>query len=592
MESGNLQDNAEVKEYNKGKAAGKQKNSAGSKGKKSPRSRGKRGSGRGSSPQAVYPVTTGSQPLAYLNKYPTLAQDSAQVTFERAIGNSINFKRPSDVSAQFPEIKFSGGSHFPAILYFDITTTLGGANRKSDAFNLANAALYAFIRSKNTGVPPFDPPMVGLYTVAASECIKLYTHLVRALGLSNYITTQSNVAPYYLMNAVGFNYSDIANNSAEYRASLNKMALRLSAIPIPKGMEYITVDKWLFENVFRDANSLRAQLYCFRPHGFLKLIEGNPEHPLTYLDMIPIPHSSVQEDVSYINSPVFDFDDMLNALDDMINAIIGSEDCQRVAAEILKAFDGGSLISVNPIAETYTVNPIYDEKVATIIENMTVMSQTQAYYYVTYDPSINGGAMIERLLWDKDDIENVVENFVPVKGQPSSLLMNFHKDAVDYRDVMLASSLVCFGLQPKKVSIPESEPYGAMEAYKLRPHGFTVCVGAWLLTTASDVVTVTEGAKVEGYSFPFATFPVFTNTSSNESFRDYIRVSSCIESFDWHPTQYMMYYNTTNETLMMYQPYVDLDKFALVGSDVIANVHDVAVLSGYSSQELGIYSLR
>lgn len=594
-EKNNYQDEAEVREYQKGEKAQQQKQTSGPKkqtrrNKSKPKSNNSKPKKTGGN--KVYPVTTGSTPLAYLNKYPQSVSDAASVSFERAVGYAIRVPIDQTAVSQFRPQELSGYRSkvsFPAIMTFRLISTIGGAATNTDGFNMANHALYAYIRSKNTGVPPFDPPMVGFYIQSISECIKLYTYLVRAIGVSNSMSAASNVKPYYLMNAIGFNYSEIASQEAVLRGKLNKLALRLSTLPIPKGMEYVTVNNWLFENVFQDAASERAQLYVFSPSRFLTLIEGNPAHPLTYMAEADLSDAEASVvDVQNFGDKVYSFSKMCDVLNEMIQRIIGSEDCQRVAAEILKAFDSGSLISIHPIAEGFTIHPMYDERVSMIIENAVDLPVSPATYYIDQDPAINGGAMQEQLLFSfPTDLETPI-----FATQPGSYIINFHKESITNQDVMQATLLTQPGIDFGNVWDLNPPGVGSLTPYfKLYNHGFLVIETMGIVSTRATEVPNTPGPVVVGDYVRLHSRYVITSNAI-----DLNHILGQLSAFDWHPTIYIQRGSVGGSSSIedFYTDAIicDLDKYTQIPIEVLKNINEIAVLSGYSSAELGIYTIK
>nr|QXV86722.1 MAG: capsid protein [Picobirnavirus sp.] len=607
MAKENFQDDFAESEYKKGEEAGKQE-SRKSGSRKKPGKNGNKSGNSGSKPSSSskYVVSTGVAPLKYLTKYPQIAEGAASVSFERAVGASLKLgvdpallnaaTSPSATAYQAATLDAQPG--FPAIMQITTIDTLAGASYKNDAFNSAVDALYAFIRSKNTGVPPFDPAMVGLYVKAASEMVKLYTLMARGLGIASYIKAKTGVAPYYLTSACGFNYSEIIDNYPTLRAKLNMLALRMSGIPLPRSLEYVTESQWLYENVFKDATSEKAQMYVFVPAYFLELVEGDVNHPLTYL--------AQNQDIQYNLSATRDcsggpntlkFSSCLTALNNMIEAILGSEDCQRVISELLKAFGESSLIKINPIVDGLQIVPVYDKKVSSIIENMTVIwGGTDWSYTIAHDPSINGGAVIEHLWYPKTKFGNAAGSPRPdLFMQPNNLILNFHQDKVTWQDVMSSTILTCKGIDfanPSEVILPGEA--NAQTCYKLCPHGFTVAVDARIITTATTTRVDNSAGKsqfvVTSQTYRFQSF-----MTDNTFTVPIAQMCSLLASFDWHPTVYtwaMSDPDGNKNTVSWRQPLVDLDVYAYITADVLENIHDAAALSGFSSSELGVFTIK
>lgn len=138
----------------------------------------------------------------------------------------------------------------------------------------------------------------------------------------------------------------------------------------------------------------------------------------------------------------------MSILENMVNALLNSQDRGIIFGDILKAYGAQALYSVSPISVDYTLEPVYDKEVLSQIENSTsfgnLYNSTSVPRTAAQGPIVQaaGRTGLQHQLF-KANIQTASE--IPstvANGAPFALPLNFHqKEFPTPEQIMVATRL-------------------------------------------------------------------------------------------------------------------------------------------------------
>lgn len=308
--------------------------------------------GRGkSNRQTIKPGKFGNSPDWYALS-PQLLNDAASISFNNPLGTGIE------------GIVSENSDYFlPGVLELRYASGIGYSADNSSAVNLAARRLYTYVRHANSGSANYDSPDLMLYCLAITSVYEMYTQCVRAYGIANVYSQMNRYLPDALLTAAGFDPEDVRKNLADFRYGINVAAAKINSLAIPASFTFYKRKTWLCQNVYRDSNEIKGQMYVLRPSGYY-----------TYEEKSTATGGKLK--YSNLSQVTYKVADWLGVLNSMIAKLVESEDIGIMAGDILKAFGADSLVKVPPIAETFITVPVFDAEVLMQIENAVIADIT------------------------------------------------------------------------------------------------------------------------------------------------------------------------------------------------------------------------
>lgn len=547
IQNNNLQDAAMDAEYDKGKSAGKEKPRQNGNSNKSSR-RGNRG--RGNNNKLAFPVNTGSKD-----------NDPKWYTVNGQMSKDV-LSLPMDINVGKPiSVGTSGNNplmmNTPGILTYRIAPVLPTSSDTLSPLNVAANAAYQGIQAKNSRTPSYEASDLMMYFVAISQAFSYYQHLVRIYGTMRNYSLVDRYTPEALVTTMGANFDDLNVHMADFRTGINQMAAALSSLYLPKAIDYCNRQIFLYESIYLDSNTNKAQYYMYVPEGFYKWIEGNTSDPQTTLSYMSL--NTVQNRKA---SELLDFGFSL------IAPLRESQDIRMMGADMIQAFGLANMYTVNPIAETFTITPGYNPEVLSQMENAFIMppeaSGSMASGVVRESTGINQGWLTSTFTYKPVDSQ-ITTNGVTGFYTPDNYVLNFHKQDVNSDDLLVASRLM---------EIPQISFDVANSALSVISHNQTELIIGATMTTWLVNNGVTQLAS---YNFCSVMEAV------TGAVYDY-NVQALLAKFDWNPKVNF----TKPKSSPLFTDFLwDLDNFTLMPAQLLANVNEMALLGLFSPKALG-----
>lgn len=434
----------------------------------------------------------------------------------------------------------------PGVMKIGFSPIVGSKNDATTPVNVAANNVYAFVRHANSGHANYDAPDLMLYLLAMDYVYMFYSFMVRVYGSMLYYSKLNRHLPYALEYAYGVDYNDIQKHLSDLRFYINQCAVKISALNVPNTFDYYKRHFWMCAHVYRDQDSPKSQFYAFVPTtlGVFEEYEGKGH----------LKHHSI-----YGPSPdhLWTFDDLVNIMDEMLNPILASEDMNIMSGDILKAYGDGNLFKINPIAETYSIEPVYDEETLEEIHNCTMWESILSTSSELVTQDVNTGALYQT---------STVRQFGRALEQYTIIDMASPSPTPDR--VLTATRLA---------SILTHANF-AGGSYPFPAQGYLETVGTEVVSNCS-IITIDDNGVPKRY--PISKSVVLDAGNYNDLF-----AVGVISKFNWHPRVNVKWWTGSGtaespadvKELMFYE----MDNYAIMDTHDLDKTHETCLLSMFN----------
>lgn len=489
----------------------------------------------------------------------------------------------------------SSAQYVPGIMTYYYVPTFGVSNDGDSALNVAATALYTKLRLRTNVASNYDKNDAMLFVIAGGQLLAYYSYLIKIYGCIQDWSMTSTYQPRPIVESMGVNYDNLVTQLADFRAWINQFAYSLQSLPIPKVLYYTTRQIFMNESIYKDANSDKAQLSHFVPLGFYCYEEGTVAS-VNGGQMVFKSLPGFTNGAQNSQGGTMTLTDLIEYGNMLLNPVLGSQDMsQYIAGDILKAYTSANLYTVSPIAETFTVKPVYVPEVLEQMENMFIYPGWHAVASLTQKTIINNSYLSSNLVLlagtdaqptttSTDDKYNAA--FSATLGKQTSLILNRHEADFPQDRVMTMTRLS--GVYPQ---------YQTSDDGWLGPNGKTYKAGYIPYTCGTEIIldaqiryyqeTTSVGTQQTFKSY-FKTFRWALSASSYTLYPMLVQ-DSVLSSFDWHPRVVTLIYTPSSGSYpdsitSMNGGTWDLDNYTTISVDVLDNLNRVALLGEFASQ--------
>lgn len=496
--------------------------------------------------------TTKHNDAAWYIKGAQMVLDAGRLAYAQPVGADIDLGSTDYEINDYRLLsdQYHGHMRVPGVMELRYVPVIGNVVENSDPVNISMRNIYSFIRHANSGHTNYDAPDLMLYLLSMDSIYQFYAHMCRTYGLVRMYSQTNRHLPFTVFKAIGVDYEDIMTNMSDFRAYINTFAARISSFAVPNTMDYFTRHLWMASGIYMDSPSTKAQAYIFTPGILGKYNEYDGAGRMDY-----IPTMALNRE--------FKYSDFVAMGNDMLNAIVASEDIGIMSGDILKAYTQDQLIKVLPIADDFTIIPAYSEEVLRQIQNATVFDGSISFrsdYYIYQDV-------------DTNTLRSGVELNVHNKLITGKRFMLSNVESPSPEEVMVDSRLSVLGSIRSTGSGSASQmPYYVIDVTSM---GSEVIYGGWIHNIDKDGVNFV--------SIPFETYSAYGNgvDVGKGNLTDYVNMVSQITCFHNHPFIYAAFRLGTDLTAEPARLYTvgDIDNYTVVDDIEIAKLHTAALLS-------------
>lgn len=529
-----------------------------------------------------------------------LMKDVASIPFGTPLGLPIS----KEFDTTLGDVPFHYDARaIPGIMVYDVLPTVGKASDALDPINLAGTKMFTELQQKTGRPPSYEMADVLQYDIAITSAYSFYVWMTRIYGTMNMYDPSNWYKPQALVTAMKVDFESIRDNMADFRAGINEFAYRLASFPLPNNIDYIAREVFLYEGIYMDADSLKAQLSFYNPIGFYQWNEPTKSSPTATVTFRLWNLYDQDGDMSrhIVSSGNYHtYQDILDFGNQLLEPLRSSQDVAIMAADMVNQFGASSMYTVNPISETYTVTPTYSKEILMQMEN--------AYIYPTPDDvsitigqnvSINGGWLTADYkiypiynnfgsFNTKGSINNIMYaayNYKMFRKQ--DITLNAHYLEPTPEDVMVMTRLSGNG----DVVVGKTTVEGTTTWYYV-PELLSseICVGATYYILANDInATGYDSEKVYLMASRMETMNVLTvveMSGSGNKLKDtlgYLEDVAALEAFDWAPAiQSCTVPETPTAPIMsgvsISSPQLDYENFTTISERTLKQINDIAML--------------
>lgn len=349
-----------------------------------------------------------------------LLKSAAQIPFSDVTG------RPFDYNPLYS---------VPGICALDWVPFVGGAGLNI-AMNQAANQIYSYTVHANSRNQSYDASDEMLIILAGAQVFSFLSLGLRAYGLMRKYFQQDSYTPEGLISASGFHFADLQKNYSHMWFDLNQIIAKTRQIWIPNVMPLIERWFWMNGNVYHDGASVKAQYYIFTPAVVYKYDETTVR---TGGSLQTIVWGADQNST---------WQHYLDVINEMINALLNSQDRGIIFGDILKAYGADKLYAVTDVTADYTVEAVYDREVLSQIENATIWTVANNTDIGPIVQDTGGTNTLFQLFWNTK-VKESTSMTIPVakqNGAPNTLYLNFHQNEVPTAEqIMVATRLMSAG---------------------------------------------------------------------------------------------------------------------------------------------------
>lgn len=433
----------------------------------------------------------GNQSHAFLNDIVT-ANNVANLPFSTANGDARS--------------DYDSAVAVPGVMVMRYAQTIGQAGG-NDVVNQAAQAFFNYVTQGYTSTSvPVEGPDLFMYQLAVSALVSLFALGHRAYGVMTKYSPFNKYLAKVLVEACGFNFSNLQDNLENFRSRLNVMQSQVNqALHIMP--DFRQLERWFNLNAHVYADSLTEwfQMYVFVPARVFK-------YSATASDT-----GTCLEYVNLDNYNAFDggmtIAQYFNLLNSLIEPLIGDSDVNLMSASILRVYGESGVFKLPMLKEGY-VQPIeYDPEALIQIHNTwmfgDITTNSVGQRYPVYQKS---GLIVSQPVWQPN-------GSTPL---PSNARLMQHNRIIDmvtseYSDSDVAVALMATGCLQGS-STPSDPKDMAVVAVS------EAMLDATILTLSSD-----NGSLVK-YTF---------NSILDDTNENFLVTMQLLSAFDWHPFIYI-----------------------------------------------------
>lgn len=508
---------------------------------------------------------------AWYAQNPQLLADYASFPFGAPIGTSI-----------VPPLPLNQFQSVPGLCVLYTLPSIGAATGETSPVNIAMRNIYSYVRHANSGHSNYDAPDLMLYLLAMDSVYSYHSFLKRLLGLINVYTPLNRYYPSDLIQAMGVDPEDIRGHIADLRGYINTYAVQMGSLCVPNSMSYMARHTWMYENIYLDSATGKAQTYFYTPSSFYQFRINSTTGAGELFQARFLSPTYLTGNFGNLKK----FSDLRAYGQQLLQPIITNEDMNIMSGDILKAFGENGVVKVSGVMDGYMVIPVYNPEVQSQIENATVLGGL--YNEVIQQNTSVGGGYISNSATAQFTYSGLTSgdavnpNVTEPLWQPR--MVNFHMQQVSPADVMVATRLSVV-LSSVNTAISSSS-FVTPVLYC----GSDVCE-CGLMWTREAPMGSTSATPLDLKAYPFSSC-YWIRTYTAAAMYNVMRTLSMLESFDWAPiVQTVQIGSNGIAEFASAGMFCDIDNFTLLHPDNYRELHSTALLSEFSVPQMGSVSM-
>lgn len=533
-------------------------------------------------------------------QYPDLAENAGHVAFNRRAGGLLPFH--------------VGGVNVtknidPILAYLWIPTP-GESSDGNSAINITSKSAWKMLNRRFRGVSKYQQSDFGIIQFCILDAVVSLAEAERIYGILNYYSLNNLAVPNTLLLSLGidpYTFTDLA----DFRVRLNRIIISAQTLCLVKGYKLLDHYLLLANNVFKDRESERAQLFSFVKAGY-------------WLYDPTLPTGTGARFVQYTKSSVirttpgtpstnrYALRTADNILDDLLhqfNTLLNDDDVDNVCSDILAFYgnkeDAAEIVRLAPVPEDYVVRAVFSDSICRQVHNAIiprpytqriqngVPQDTELPYigsviptsftaYATYQPLMiyqeHNDIIFNMNMWHNTGTEISITSgsYMYMASASSAQSYVSVKPAVD-TDILSPTSKDVFEMtRLTSLGSMVTVNSGGSNYYYVQERAFSsvFILGAYMILFEQGFVTA-HNAVSETYT-KYEVIPSNMLMLDVTSYVTSIDGVMYLSKFDWAPLQYATY--------MAYTSIVgDTTNIVSMDEAILKPIHDIALLSEFKN---------
>lgn len=475
------------------------------------------------------------------------------------------------------------GMTTPGIMAIQWVPSFGGGD--INAINQAANAIYSYVVHANSRSKSYDATDLMLVIQATEQVFSMLAAMIRAYGTARNYSDRDTYTPDALLTAMGFQPDDIRANLPQMWFDINSLVSQVVQLWIPKNMPFVARRFWMNTNVYRDANSPKAQYYLYVQGKYFMYSEtrfqdGGCIEPAYYLTAS---NSAVEFNPG---TSAYTWSAWMQVINRMISRLLDSQDRGIMLGDVLKAYGKENLYSIAEVPVDYRITYTYSPEVLSQMENSTCYQDAQWILGLKQDPNTNTLKTYYYRPGSSATSGDKASRYTNTVAQ--QLVLNFHQPEIPTPEqVMVATRMMC----PSSKTFTAPVDSARLFVQEQKPSTHTVKELTLVLpeSTGTEVVSnygfyyIGAGNVIQKYEHPLML--IETTPSA-------VPATLCWlwSAFDWSPWIYATNGDTlsastsdptTTSPIEVWYAYGDWDQFTIVTANDLNKLHTAAVYSEF-----------
>lgn len=403
--------------------------------------------------------------------------------------------------------------------------------------------MYNSIRRANAGAINFSPADLEKYILTVRSCYIGYNVIARGYKTTLAFTATDATTPESIFAAEGIDAVTFSENAADIYNKLIQWRKQLETVLV-LNIPLIDRTNWLFSNVFKDSDNVKASYFAFAADD--TLCWSGKEW--VWLDF--------SGDVS-ATATGMTWEVIKREMQKAIDYFTTNSTFQIIAGDILRAYGKEGQFKLPMIEPNSCIQPIYDAYALTQVQNAVCFSHGFEYSFVLGTSAT--GFVNPQPLWNVAGkaIQFKTDNGGAIANCIQQILLNSPKDDISDGEILSYSRLAFY-------PVIDGGPDGDGFRVNVDAHGTEVVKGmmAYVISPQLDngddnpnykgLLGVSQGINIYG-----------DGTPDYSEMTAMFRTTACWGQLDWSPRcLFLMYMN--NQTAAIAANLWDTDVYALV----------------------------
>lgn len=523
-----------------------------------------------------------------------LLLDSASLPWSNQVGQPITRKG----------IDRSIRDAVPGVACMHVEPVLGNADSPTDAVNVAAQSIYTYVRHANSGSKNYDPTDLMIYIMALDSIYYWLSFCKRAYATANMYAMENKYLPDLLFRAMGVDGASIRANLPAFRTRANNLILKVSTLVIPNTMPIFERHSFLFRDYYTEGESIKDQIYMFMPENY-------------YVFQYDDNGAGMLKSKYFTYSPDMTADQMLDYLEEMIDAIYMEEDFGIMAGDILKAYGEGNVHKIGFIEDGIIARPVYNYSVLNQFKNAKVYPLSSGELDITQvmDPNYPVSPYIhqkpdmtkvplglrsyptyywyyspfERTAGMDDEFWKLYYAFMNELAAPEIIVSS--NAAVTPEETMVSTRLTAM---PEFVQTTDGDGNAVLTLVDFH-YGTEIPVYVDYLGfhyDADDLVPQIKTIRLAQNVLTNIVSGLDDITNPNYNLSSPWGMAALMSSFKFHPTHYFFNWASDDSGTKSIDwhtlPILDIDNYTLVTTEIMERLHSTAVLGEYRVPRLAL----